>query len=388
MLNEFSHDLIIYTPMYVTAFWTVLLFLPAHTSKYHSRFMLGIFMSTAFILYFTHSLFFHREYIIFLKLEFLYFFASLTVYPLFYWYIRLLSFEPDIKRKNLVLLAPALLFAGSALLLQVMMNEEASFTYFNAILLEQQNPKNLPVLPQLRGYLYYSSRVIFAAQVVFVLIYGRKLVIRYNNRIENFYSSVENKNIHWVKFLLYSFVFTSAMSILFNIIGRSVFIHSAVLLLFPSLIFSTILFVIGYLGYLQKFTVAELYQEEKYVEPETVKDWNYNQLKIKLVDLFVGDKIYKDSNLRITQLSGKLNTNRTYISGIINKEFNLSFNDFVNQYRVNEAKQLLQNSPGKYSLQYISDSTGFGSLNTFIRIFRKFEGITPGKYRDNLLKTK
>jgi AraC-like DNA-binding protein len=231
-------------------------------------------------------------------------------------------------------------------------------------------------------------RIVFAIQVFYFLVLGRKLVLNYNSRVSDFYSNLENKTISWVNYLLYSFVITSLMSVIFNIVGRSVFIENSSLLFIPSLIFSVLLFFIGYLGYLQDNVLIEMVTEEQKINPDNYS-LSQKQLKEKLLELFEDEKIYTKNNLKITDLSVRLNTNRTYISGIINKEFNKSFNDFVNQYRINDAKLLLSNySPHKYSLEYISELTGFGSLNTFIRTFKKFEGVTPGIYRDNAIAKK
>ena len=95
------------------------------------------------------------------------------------------------------------------------------------------------------------------------------------------------------------------------------------------------------------------------------------------------DKIYKNSDLKITQVSAKLQTNRTYVSNIINSDFSSSFSDFVNRYRIDEAKKMLTDDLLKnYSMNYISEAVGFGSLNTFIRVFKEKEGLTPGRFRD------
>lgn len=50
--------------------------------------------------------------------------------------------------------------------------------------------------------------------------------------------------------------------------------------------------------------------------------------------------------------------------------------------RILEAKNMLANDEfDNQSLKYISEEVGFGSLNTFIRVFRESTGITPGRFR-------
>lgn len=233
--------------------------------------------------------------------------------------------------------------------------------------------------------IYLLSRITFIVQIFLFLILGRKLVLRYNSRVSNFYATLETKTIAWVNLLLYSFFVTSLMSIIFSLIGRSVFLESDILLLIPSAIFSVLLFSIGFLGYMQNYTVVDLVEDELESVEFSIKQYNHTQLKEKFLELFENQHIYKQRDLKITQISMILQTNRTYISNLINTEFNSTFSDFVNRYRVAEARKLLADSKQQnYSLNYVSEASGFGSVNSFIRIFRESEGITPGKFRDRI----
>jgi YesN/AraC family two-component response regulator len=181
-------------------------------------------------------------------------------------------------------------------------------------------------------------------------------------------------------------VITAILSIIFNVLGRSFFMESPFLLLFPSLIFSVLLFFIGFLGYMQNHTVVDLETEVIQSENQTSKSYNTINLNEKLLDLFFNEAIYKNPDLKITHLSEKLNTNRTYISKHINTQFSCTFSDFVNRYRIEEAKRLLTDESSKnYSLNYISEKSGFGSMGSFMRVFRDFEGITPGQFREKNL---
>ena len=54
--------------------------------------------------------------------------------------------------------------------------------------------------------------------------------------------------------------------------------------------------------------------------------------------------------------------------------------EYINRCRVNRAKELLQNEPS-LSIATIAKQVGFDYPNSFIRIFKKFEGMTPGEFR-------
>lgn len=263
------------------------------------------------------------------------------------------------------------------------MSNEERLRYVSELLLGKETGKSNSILFNVQKISYIVSRFVFVIQVVYILIKGKILVNRYNNQIANFYSNLENRTILWVNIFLYSFVLTSVLSIVFNIIGRSFFIESPILLLFPSVIFSVLLFFIGLLGYMQNHTVVDLEIEEKESENANTKSYNTNKLNENILELFENDAVYKILDLKITDLSEMLHTNRTYISKHINTEFSCTFNDFVNRYRIEEAKKLLTDDLSKnYSLNYISEKSGFGSMGSFMRVFRDVVGITPGKYRE------
>jgi len=377
-----GEDLIIYTPMYVTFFWAIILLISKRENN-HAKFFLGVFMLVAFFLYLSHAIFYEKVVSVYPIFDTLYIFTSLSVYPLYYWYIKLLSVETAYRWYNLRLFLPAALFTLVSIVFYLLMSEEERQTYINELLLKRGINASDSILINIQKSNYIATRIIFVSQVLYFLVQGQKLVRRYNKQIANFYSNLESRSILWVNFILYSMVITSIMSIIFNIFGRGFFIESPILLLFPSLIFSVLLFFIGLQGYMQNHTVVDLEIEVQESENQAPKNYNTSKLNEKLLELFVNEAIYKHPDLKITHISEKLHTNRTYISKHINTEFTCTFSDFVNRYRIEEAKRLLTEESSKsYSLNYISEKSGFGSMGSFMRVFRDFEGITPGQFRE------
>ena len=376
-------DIIIYNPMYVTFFWAIVL-LSSHRKNNPAKHFLGIFMVTAFFLYLAHAVFFKRHFEIYFVFDIIYIFSSLAVYPLYFLYIKLLSVESKLKFKNLLIFIPSLVLGFSSLVIYLLMLPEERLSYIHHFLLHEESTHPVTLLVNLQKWVFYATRIIFAGQVFFYMITGGKLVVRYNKRIANFYSNLESRTIIWVNMLLFSFVAGSVMSIIFNIIGKAAFLNSVFLLLIPSVIFSVLLFVIGLQGYMQNHTVTDLEFDEQQINFSEVKKYNSAILKEHLLDLFTNEAIYKHPDLKITQISSILQTNRTYISNMINSEFSCTFSDFVNRYRISEAKRMLTEDASKnYSLDYVSEKSGFGSMGSFMRVFKEVEGISPGRYRDN-----
>ena len=84
-------------------------------------------------------------------------------------------------------------------------------------------------------------------------------------------------------------------------------------------------------------------------------------------------------DLKIWDLSVELNTNRTYLSKLFNEKLNMNFSDFVNKFRVEKAKNVINNS--NLCNEEIAYESGFNSLTSFYRAFKKIEKITPAEYR-------
>lgn len=382
IIEIMQEDLVIYTPMYVTFFWAVLLIITKRENN-RAKFFLGIFMFAAFLLYLSHAQFFKKHTLTFHYFDSIYMFSSLSVYPLYYWYIRLLSIETTYRSKNLLLLFPGLALAIASFVVYLMMGNDERTSYINNYIFKEQPNTHLSVLMKIQRAFFLISRIIFILQVIILVFVGRKLIIHHQKNIANFYSNLENRSILWVKYMLYSILVTSFMSIIFNLLGRSFFLDVPFILLIPSLVFSVLLFFIGFLGYMQNHTVYDLQLDVLQSEHIDAKKTNTERLKEKLIDLFVNGKAYKNPDLKIIQVSEMLNTNRTYISKLINTEFSCTFSEFVNRYRIEEAKYLLcEESSKNYSLDYIAEKSGFGSMVNFMRVFREIEGKTPGHFRE------
>lgn len=98
------------------------------------------------------------------------------------------------------------------------------------------------------------------------------------------------------------------------------------------------------------------------------------------------NKPFLDPDLTLAQLAKALKIHPNHLSQIINEHFGVGFNDFINSYRIEEAKRLLTDPAHqeKSILQIMLDA-GFYSKSVFNTAFKKFTGKTPSQYRNNNL---
>ena len=113
------------------------------------------------------------------------------------------------------------------------------------------------------------------------------------------------------------------------------------------------------------------------------KDPYYKTFSSKDIEQIIREKqYYHDSTLTLQKLAQLLGTNRQYLSNYINRERNMTFYEYVNEFRLEEARIILEgkNSESQQSMEDIAAMVGFNSYSTFLRSFKSKYGKTPSKY--------
>ncbi|MDF2837058.1 MAG: hypothetical protein K0Q63_2698 [Paenibacillus sp.] len=108
------------------------------------------------------------------------------------------------------------------------------------------------------------------------------------------------------------------------------------------------------------------------------REFSSNPLVDKVMK-YVND-YYKDENLNISMIGEAFSMTPSYISKLFKESTGESLLDYINKTRLAQAKTLLVGE--KYTVGEISLIVGYNDVNTFHRIFKKFEGVTPGRYRE------
>lgn len=98
---------------------------------------------------------------------------------------------------------------------------------------------------------------------------------------------------------------------------------------------------------------------------------------------FATDKPYLDDSLTVDMLSESINLPSHLISRAINTYAEKHFFDYVNSYRIEEAKRLLLDEEAQktYTIEGIAGLCGFKNKTSFNKAFKKFTGQTPSAYR-------
>jgi two-component system response regulator YesN len=84
-------------------------------------------------------------------------------------------------------------------------------------------------------------------------------------------------------------------------------------------------------------------------------------------------------DISLELLAEKLNITGAYLSTYFKEKNGINFSDYINSYRMDRAKEMLEHTQLK--IQEISERVGYHNVNSFIRMFKKVTGIPPGEFR-------
>ncbi|WP_039947163.1 helix-turn-helix domain-containing protein, partial [Leptospira alstonii] len=112
---------------------------------------------------------------------------------------------------------------------------------------------------------------------------------------------------------------------------------------------------------------------------QLLKEIDISNVEEKL-NSFIEAKQYRDSNFRLSDLSLHLGISLHQTSCYLNQHKGISFNDFINHFRIEEAKRIILKSNHNINLNDIALASGFNSYTSFHRSFKKITGISPSRF--------
>ena len=210
---------------------------------------------------------------------------------------------------------------------------------------------------------------------------GLVRLYRLERDIQNTYSNTTDKSSRGIQWLLTCFALTSLFSIIFSAIGRDTF-REDLLVAVPSLLFSTMLFILFYVGDRYSFSARQMQSEEcpplgsEEELPTPVSDEEQAQFVARLQHLMEEEQVFLEPNLKLNDLALRVGTCRTYLSNYLNQTLKVSFSDYINEQRIRYAQRLKERETDA-TISYLSVKSGFNSEQSFVRNYRKFTGQSP-----------
>lgn len=366
-------------PAMVCAFWTLNAAFYLTINKSRSRVLLMLFMVVATGLYVGHFVFLTHRTEVMPFFDTIYAFANLAVYPLFFLFILSLTSPLSRLYRHCMLLIPAIVVGVIVGTLYLLMSPSECQDYVMRMSYHEDF-LHATGLSLAMGYVRLVAKVIFAVEVIYVMVAGTRSIKDYQRTITSYYADTEGKELTPIQWFMYLFAACSLISSVFNIIGRDKFAESS-LVIIPSVLFSSLLFGLAFCGLYQENVMEVIEQEDaSSIVPDTSEEQHKSDVRTDLAgrveDVVMQKQLFLQPNLKVSDVARELCTNRLYVSQAINDHMGVSFSDYINHKRIEYAIQLMKEHP-EMPIVEVSAQVGYTSDKSFFRNFKKITGRTP-----------
>ena len=232
-----------------------------------------------------------------------------------------------------------------------------------------------------------ENLIILILQIIHLFIYlffVKKLLNEYEKEIKSTMSSIERINLRWISGGMNSFIVIFGLMIIFIVLSISgTNLYSIYIAVIPLLV-SIVILSIGYFGLTQPIIIPPELENPKSKKYEKSSLTNENSEKYlnKLLNVMESEKPFLNNDLTLQKLSDMLSISPHHLSQIINEKTNQNFFDFVNSYRIEEAKRLLLDKRGELlTILAIAEEVGFNSKSAFNIAFKKYTLLTPTQFK-------
>ena len=203
-------------------------------------------------------------------------------------------------------------------------------------------------------------------------------------------SLINEENYKWLSFILNSFITLFAAALLHAMLPIAGIQNGLAISLFVIIAFIFYFVNQVLLKMLNQTTnqsgiisIDDLRITQKYVGSNLTKD-KIQAIKDNLDLVMKDERPYLASDLNLTDLAQQLNCSPKHLSQVINEVFNCNFFDFINKYRIEEAKnQLINTTDEKITVLEVMYTSGFNSKSSFNAAFKKFTNQTPSEFKKN-----
>lgn len=304
--------------------------------------------------------------------------------PFLYLYTRALTGRPASARMVLLHSLPVITILIYVIPFLALPLEQKIFVYKN----------------QGAGYEIFSvvrSIVIMASGVIYVIL-SSFVLRRHRLSIANQFSNTDRINLAWMQYLIYWIGVIWFLVIFTN--DDWVFGAAVLFILF-----------IGFFGIRQ----TDIFLSA--ASPEAVRDNDFTKtagakvriestpdnaeekrkyqksglsagaseaLHRQLTQLMTDEKLFRESELSLSDLAARLSTQPNYLSRVINEREMKNFYDYINTLRIEEFKRVATNADSKkYTLLALAEQCGFSSKSSFNRYFKKVTGQSPSEFIDS-----
>jgi len=241
-----------------------------------------------------------------------------------------------------------------------------------------------------------ASFILAVLMISFYTVYINLSIRKVKKEIAEYYANPVSAYVSWMTTATFALVCVSAFAFFATFDGRWIFLSGA------TYWFAMSYYVLRFdhFGYYVHSIMEAIHESEteaaapKEVQPAEKPDPHYMEGeeeedaaiilppdRVRRLDTWVEEKGFCSNGVSIIELAGLIGTNRTSLSQYINSAKGMSFRDWINQLRCEDAKHMLSTDPS-LPIDDVADRCGFSSRKYFDQVFCAYVGRTPAAFRD------
>jgi len=249
--------------------------------------------------------------------------------------------------------------------------------HFGQFIYQAKIDENYIISKYYQQGLFLNTNFLSFLYIPVIIFFMYKMIITYENNHQETIEKIK-KEIFWLKNLIHigiGIVILGGISATFLVTFNLQHFFYA----YPFFISLSIwIYWVGYVGINRSSSYKRLQKLHN------LKDFKKKSLTIfnKINIYIVQEKKYLLPNISLNDIAKKFNISNGHLSKIINEHTNKSFNDYINEFRVETSKKtLVDQSYNNYTIESIGLESGFKSKSNFYTVFKKFTGQTPNQYK-------
>ncbi len=229
----------------------------------------------------------------------------------------------------------------------------------------------------IRGFVVIEG---LAIHLFLYVIISLAILIKYAKHVS--LSSKRNiESLKWAKFLCINLLLGSVIFLLTGgVINGQILFRSFLPPYFINVY--TTFFIYSSSGYWLRQALLSTESSEKYLKSALPKELKLKGLE-QIKDIMVKQKPYKEADFSLDQLAKKVSLSSHHLSQIINTEMKMTFTDFINFYRIQEAQIILKEPEQKnLKVETLAYDLGYQSKSAFFNAFKRYTNTTPARFRE------
>ncbi len=250
----------------------------------------------------------------------------------------------------------------------------------------QSAAEKIAFLPTLKATLWVTLLYLFNyTQIIIYCCCCFPPLRRYHRMLQNNVADTHWLNLRWLQYLCVGFLLLVPVDVVLPLLGiAGPALYNSVLVLV-----SLLLIVLCYSALGQsRFPFSEFVLETESPTEAEADRYAHSSLRedsarhylAKLEALMREERAYRDGELSLRRLAERLRMSPHHLSQLLNEQLQQRFYDYINTWRIDDAKQQLVEEPEK-TITDIAFAVGYNNKASFYNAFKRQLGLTPSQYR-------